>query len=128
MQGLNLPLIQRVLFESERAWGDERRASEVLTSWREAVKHYRELLFASLRRSTAREGEDPASMTDVESLTRQVRYFIDGLVIGSRSFVDCVYRLTRDQFGSKRRDGARKIRGMTTILTSMRDLKTGLPS
>jgi hypothetical protein len=37
----------------------------------------------------------------------RVRYFTDGAVIGSRGFVDEVFRLCRDRFGGKRKDGAR---------------------
>ena len=60
----------------------------------------------------------------------RVRYFTDGAVIGSRGFVDEVFRLCRDRFGAKRRDGARKWRGSGTAaagtLWSVRDLKTGI--
>jgi len=57
----------------------------------------------------------------------RVRYFTDGAVIGSRGFVDDVFRLCRERFGGKRKDGARKLRGnaaaATGILWSVRDLK-----
>ena len=59
-----------------------------------------------------------------------VRYFTDGAVIGSRGFVDEVFRLCRDRFGGTRKDGARKMRGngaaAAGMLWSARDLKKGL--
>jgi hypothetical protein len=57
----------------------------------------------------------------------RIRYFTDGAVIGSRSFVDEVFRRCRDRFGPKRTDGARKWRGSggaaAGMLWSARDLK-----
>jgi REP element-mobilizing transposase RayT len=57
----------------------------------------------------------------------RIRYFTDGAVIGSRGFVDEVFRLCRDRFGEKRKDGARKWRGSggaaAGMLWSARDLK-----
>jgi hypothetical protein len=41
----------------------------------------------------------------------RVRYFSDGAVIGSREFVDGVFRACRERFGGKRKSGARKMRG-----------------
>jgi hypothetical protein len=59
----------------------------------------------------------------------RVRYFTDGAVIGSRGFVEEVFRLCRDRFGEKRKDGARKWRGSGAAaagtLWSIRDLKKG---
>ena len=60
----------------------------------------------------------------------RVRYFTDAAVIGSRGFVDEVFRLCRDRFGGKRKDGARKWRGNAAAaagtLWSVRDLKRGI--
>ena len=65
-----------------------------------------------------------------QMLRCRVRYFTDGAVIGSRGFVDEVFRLCRDRFGEKRKDGARKWRGNGAVaagtLWSIRDLKKGL--
>ncbi|MDB4537191.1 hypothetical protein N9230_01085, partial [Akkermansiaceae bacterium] len=61
----------------------------------------------------------------------RVRYFSDGAVIGSRAFVDSVFNQSRDLFGPKRKDGARKPRGalgeMKGDLWSLRDLKSLSP-
>ena len=43
-------------------------------------------------------------------LRLRVRYFSDGVAIGSKSFVEGVFRENRKKFGSKRKDGARVIR------------------
>jgi len=57
----------------------------------------------------------------------RVRYFADGAVIGSRSFVNGVFEKSREQFGPRRRDGARKPRGALEGLAgeiwSFRDLQ-----
>ena len=41
----------------------------------------------------------------------RVRYFTDGAVLGSREFVDGVFRACRSRFSEKRKSGARKLRG-----------------
>jgi hypothetical protein len=60
----------------------------------------------------------------------RVRYFTDGAVIGSRGFVDEVFRLCRDRFGGTRKNGARKWRGngaaAAGTLWSVRDLQKGI--
>ena len=57
----------------------------------------------------------------------RVRYFSDGAVIGSRAFVDGVFRAYRERFGEKRQSGARKLRGSAATaagtLWSVRDLR-----
>jgi hypothetical protein len=61
----------------------------------------------------------------------RVRYFTDGAVIGSKSFVDGVFEASRDQFGPKRKDGARKPHGslgeMAGEIWSLRDLRPDVP-
>jgi putative transposase len=63
-------------------------------------------------------------------LRLRVRYFSDGVVIGSREFVDGVFRACRDRFGEKRVSGARKLRGNAAAaagaLWSVRDLQKGI--
>jgi putative transposase len=59
----------------------------------------------------------------------RVRYFTDGAVIGSRDFVNEAFEGARQRFGSKRKDGARKLRGAgapaAEMLWSLRDLQKG---
>jgi hypothetical protein len=57
----------------------------------------------------------------------RVRYFCDGAVMGSRGFVEEVFRTYRARFGPKRRDGARRMRGLAEAgLFTLRDLQVGL--
>ena len=60
----------------------------------------------------------------------RVRYFTDGAVLGSRGFVDGVFRACRDRFGPQRTSGARKLRGngaaAAGTLWSVRNLTKGI--
>ena len=63
----------------------------------------------------------------------RLRYFSDGVVIGSREFVDGFFEAHRDRFGPKRTSGARRLRGDAVQLTregglfSLRDLAGNRP-
>jgi putative transposase len=66
-------------------------------------------------------------LTFGETLRCRVRYFSDGMTVGSREFVDHVFLSARDQFSEKRTTGARPMRGIGwkkkgTRLYSMRQL------
>jgi putative transposase len=60
-------------------------------------------------------------------LRARVRYFTDGAVIGSKDFVNEAFAAARERFSEKRRDGARKMRGIGKgaggALWSVRDLR-----
>ena len=60
----------------------------------------------------------------------RVRYFTDGAVIGSKEFVNEAFANARERFGTKRKDGARKLKGggatASGILWSLRDLRKGI--
>ena len=57
----------------------------------------------------------------------RVRYFCDGAVLGSREFVEGLFRQYRDRFGAKRRSGARRLRGLAgEELYALRDLRLGV--
>lgn len=59
-----------------------------------------------------------------ELLRCRVRYFSDGVAIGSKSFVEGVFNRSREHFGAKRKDGARKLREAAgTGLFSLRALR-----
>ena len=47
----------------------------------------------------------------VKAIRLRVRYFTDGAVLGSQSFVEKIFQQNRDQFGAKRRTGSRRMRG-----------------
>ena len=53
----------------------------------------------------------------------RVRYFTDGVAIGSKAFIENVFRERRDHFGPKRKDGARPIKEADSGLCSLRDLR-----
>ena len=47
-----------------------------------------------------------------QSLRCRVRYFSDGCAIGAEDFVERVFTKNRERFGSRRKDGAREMRGV----------------
>jgi REP element-mobilizing transposase RayT len=59
-----------------------------------------------------------------EMLHCRVRYFADGAVIGSRGFVNAVFAANRGRYGVKRKDGARRMRGIESgTLYALRNLR-----
>jgi putative transposase len=66
---------------------------------------------------------EKGKLSSLELVRLQVRYFSDGLVLGSREFVEDIFVENRDKFGPKRKDGARKIREASSGLYSMRSLR-----
>ena len=53
----------------------------------------------------------------------RVRYFSDGAVLGSKEFVNGIFRAYRKRFGPKRKEGARRMKGLETELYALRDLQ-----
>jgi hypothetical protein len=49
-------------------------------------------------------------LSRAELLRCRVRWFSDGVAIGSKGFVEGVFTKCRGHFGAKRKDGARKVR------------------
>lgn len=58
-------------------------------------------------------------------LRLRLRYFSDGVVLGSRDYVEEIFRAFRDRFGPKRKTGARPLRGLKALshLATLRDLR-----
>jgi hypothetical protein len=56
-------------------------------------------------------------------LRLKVRYFADGAVLGTRSFVDGVFTALRQRFSPKRQGGARRIVGLKGELCTLRELR-----
>jgi hypothetical protein len=56
-------------------------------------------------------------------LRLKVRYFADGAILGTRSFVDGVFTALRERFSPKRQDGARPMAGLKTELCTLRELR-----
>jgi len=88
-----------------------------------ALNEYRKLLFlygasphkqSRIRISPERVREviDAGGRVSAPELLRlRVRYFSDGVVLGSRAFVDAYFQAHRHEFGPKRKEGAKRMRG-----------------
>jgi hypothetical protein len=76
------------------------------------------------------ESERAGEISRGRMLRCRVRYFTDGAVIGGKAFVNEAFASARERFGTKRRDGARKMRGEAAaaagLLWSLRDLRKGI--
>lgn len=106
----------------------------------EAAKAYRCLLYASgmeVRDAqntnvvrpgvTAEEARkvlaEKGKLSPAELVRLRVRYFTDGLVLGSQAFVESVFEENREWFGPKRKNGARKLSECAGELFSLRRLR-----
>ncbi|MEN9777848.1 MAG: hypothetical protein RJB04_1603, partial [Verrucomicrobiota bacterium] len=57
-------------------------------------------------------------------LRLRIRHLSDGVVLGSKEFVDAVFERYRERFGPRRRNGARPIRAVPLPgLMALRDLR-----
>jgi putative transposase len=105
--------------------------------WRNAATSYRLNLFVkagvsgrsdkvALDREAIRKVlEQGGELAMAEALQVRVRYFTDGVVLGSKEFVDSVFSEFRDRFGERRTSGARKLKGGRTFsdLATVRNLR-----
>ena len=102
--------------------------------WRRVARVYRQTLFARGSSSANRAGIPAERARTVlagqgelgvaEALRCRVRYFTDGVVLGSRAFVEGIFQAHRDEFGARRKTGARRMRyGDWGGLCTMRDLR-----
>lgn len=68
--------------------------------------------------------DNDGKLTLAQTLRCRVRYFSDGAVLGSKSYVEDVFQRNREQFGVKRKNGARALRQIEAgSLCTMRDLR-----
>jgi REP element-mobilizing transposase RayT len=121
--------------------GAQRLAPES-QSLEEAMRQYRMWLFVQGEQNEGtdadgqplRRGFSPQEVWEVirrqgrvpvkDYVKLRVRYFVDGVVMGSRGYVNQVFEAFRSRFGPKRKDGARRMRGVeSTNLYVLRDLK-----
>ncbi len=135
-----------------RAYFSDREESGDPEKWKDVSRLYRRLMGIALEkkagRAELRSGKvvktkntrEMLESADNETVLKElgfarmlrcrVRYFTDGAVIGSREFVDEAFVAARERFGPKRKNGARKLRGVGTpaaeTLWSMRDLRIGI--
>ncbi len=140
--------IRQVMLERELTRSDAPLARQEVSDWKKVQAGYRELMAedegtawkpADLGNAAETDGGMLAGsgqflgrsrgiggrggMSEVELLHRRVRYFVDGMVIGTREFVDGAYVLTPGWFGKRRTSGARHIMRAETPLCSMRALR-----
>ena len=117
------------------------RQADADADWRTIAAHYRKQLFAigeehgvtpdgkPIRSGISRERiekvlEEGGELSFGELLHCRVRYFSDGLVIGSKEFVNDVFKQRRDFFSPKRKNGARPMKlGEWGGLCAARDLR-----
>jgi len=103
-------------------------------SWQKTGSLYRQQLFARGGRTGRKDGfahetvkavlAGGGKLTPGQALRCRVRYFSDGVVLGGKAFVDDVFERNREQFGVKRRRGARPLRDADFgDLCTMRDLR-----
>jgi putative transposase len=57
-------------------------------------------------------------------LRHRIRYFVDGLALGSAAFVESVFQKNRVKMGVKRTSGARIPRAPLGELHTLRDLRS----
>lgn len=105
-------------------------------NWSEAAAEYRKLLYQAGAPDYKKPGrinftkEQVAQVEQAQGflptsvlLHCRVRYFADGVVIGSRAFVDEAFQRHREHFSPKRKDGARAMRGDWDELYCARKLR-----
>src|SRR5262249_33454121 len=113
---------------------------EMKLEWRSVARSYRKLLFGQGEQQTAETGqtvrcgiardrvkqglEGEGELSLGELVHCRVRYFSDGVALGTNEFIERVFRENRSWFGSKRKDGARKLAGGEYEgLRTLRDLR-----
>jgi hypothetical protein len=99
--------------------------------WKILAAQYRVFLFDTGEETESRAGlkaervkevlEAGGTLSRYELMRCHVRYFNDGVALGSRLFIEEVFTQHREFFSDRRKTGARKIRG--SELFNLRDLK-----
>lgn len=89
--------------------------------WRHVGAAYRKVIFGIGEGGSSRAGISRAEVAKVwaaggklslaQLLRCRVRYFSDGMVIGSESFIEGFFKARRETFGPRRKSGARRMRG-----------------
>ncbi len=106
----------------------EAEANNELMDWRIVGREYRKLLFGigeeqqdvttgkTVRRGIGSDTVEEVvtargKMSRQELLRCRLRYFTDGLVIGSKAFIEAFFEEKRSFFSESRREGSRRMRG-----------------
>jgi len=110
-------------FLKAKTWAEaaaEYRTTLLLRSWQPGHSSKRALDRETIRRLLAEGGR----LSPGEVLRLRIRHLTDGVVLGSRDFVDEVFERYRQRFGPRRRNGARPIRAVPLPgLMALRDLR-----
>jgi REP element-mobilizing transposase RayT len=104
------------------------------SSWGKIAAQYRIHLFSTGEKSCGRGGfnreqiaqviESGGELSAYELVRCRVRYFTDGVALGSQIFIEEVFEHNRNLFSERRKNGARRIRiSHETGLFSLRDLR-----
>lgn len=117
-----------------RAWFAPEEAPRDAAMWRNWHQEYRALMEAAIKRHGAESTDQKSDTPDPPgaALAGRIRHFSDGVVLGSRDFVDGFFLANRPRFGARRASGARRIRGKAAAMTqrdglwTLRDLQTNL--
>lgn len=105
--------------------------------WKSVSSEYRKLLFVKSgvagrpdkevpdREAIRRVVEGGGDLALAEVLRLRIRYFSEGVALGSREFVNGVFAAFRDRFGAQRRSGARDLRGVRSLaaIKTLRNLR-----
>ncbi len=102
-------------------------------SWRKISAQYRMRLFCAGEETEERKGirseevkkvlDEGGELDRYDLMRCRVRYFSDGVALGSKLFIEEVFENNRELFSERRKTGARKLRGGDwTDLCSLRDL------
>ena len=106
-------------------------------TWRQISSCYREFLFVKGglsghsqkismdREAILQEIKQGARLSSAQLLRLKIRYFSDGVALGSTNYVNELYHEFRDRFGKRRETGARSLNSALAGLSffSLRDLK-----
>ena len=66
---------------------------------------------------------EKGKLSPAELVRLRVRYFTDGVVLGGREFVESVFEAQREQFGPKRKHGARRMAESDAPFYTLRQLR-----
>jgi len=91
---------------------------EVMDAQNEKVVS-RGVTVASARAVLAEKGK----LSPAELVRLRVRYFSDGVVLGSKAFVEDIFAAQRERFGPRRKDGARRMAESSAPLYTLRQLQ-----
>ncbi len=117
----------------------EVKSAKTAKTAKTALSEYRKILFL-MGSTTTREGQQAMDREEVRKVVEadgklpisqvlrlRVRYFSDGMVLGSKDYVNQVFEAHRSLFGKHRKSGTRPMLGLRDSgMMVMRDLRKGV--